>query len=78
MEIGPLNIEKPRGLGEVEEPRLGDLRIGECAARVAEQLVLDQMRGDRGAVDFDERSVVARATAMERVRDELRCRSRRG
>ena len=49
---------------------LGD-GAGERAARVAEQLGLDQVVGQRRAVQRAERAVAARAAAMNRPRDQL-------
>ena len=44
---------------------------GEGAARVAEELVLEQRLGQRGAVQRDERTVGARAAGVHRARREL-------
>ena len=65
----------------VEEDRaaVGDLELaapirdgaGERAAHVAEQLALDQLFGNRRAVDLDERRRPAPAQRVDRARDEL-------
>ena len=62
-----------------EEARARAARVGEGAARVAEQLALEQRLGHRGAVDGDERPVRAPACAGgARARPApCRCRSRR-
>jgi hypothetical protein len=44
---------------------------GERALHVAEQLALDQLRWDRGAVHLDERRLRARALRVDRARHEL-------
>ena len=49
---------------------------GERALVVAEQLGLDQLLGDRGAVDLDERLARARAVPMDGARDQLLAGSR--
>ena len=44
---------------------------GERAAHVAEQLALDQVLGNRAAVDGDEALVAARAAGVDGARDDL-------
>src|SRR5262249_11516459 len=46
-------------------------RAGERAALVAEELALDQARGDRAAVDGDERAVRARRLRVQRAREHF-------
>ena len=46
-------------------------RAGERAARVPEELRLEQVLGDRAAVDRDEPVRAARAGVMDRARDDL-------
>jgi hypothetical protein len=59
-----------------EETTARRLRIGKCAARVTEELTLEQVRRHRGAVERDERTRTARARRMQRTRDELFARAR--
>ena len=77
-----LGLQRQRQLADlVEEQRAGvrgreqtlaiARRVGERAAHVTEQLVLEQRLGDRGAVDDDERRVVARRRVVDRARDQL-------
>ena len=57
------------GLLELADLLLG--RAGERALFVAEQLRLDQLLGNRRAVDLDEALAAAQAVAMDRARHEL-------
>ena len=52
-------------------PARGAGRARERAARVAEQLVLEERVGERGAVERDERLLGARTARVQRARDEL-------
>ena len=69
-------------LVEEERPAVGLLPLalavlegaGERALHVAEELALDELLGDRGAVDLDERARRARRGAVESPRDELLAR----
>jgi hypothetical protein len=62
-------------VGAAEEPeRIGD-RAGERAADVAEELGLEEVRGDRAAVDGDEGPLGARRQAVDRRGDELLARA---
>ena len=54
-----------------EQPAPRDLRVGECAACVTEQLRLDQVRRDRRAIELDEGLRRTPALPMNRVRDQL-------
>ena len=56
---------------QLELPRLSLRRAGERALLVAEQLGFEQRFGDGGAVDGDERAVVARAERVKRAREQL-------
>jgi hypothetical protein len=58
-------------LGERHEPGLVLTRIGERAAAVAEQLVLDERLGERAAVHGEERVSAPRARVVEGARDEV-------
>ena len=65
-------VEEDRALVGLLE--LADLPIGgagERALLVAEQLRLDQLVGDRRAVDLHERAVAAQALAVDRARHQL-------
>ncbi len=62
------------GLLELADLLLG--RAGERALLVAEQLRLDQLLGDRRAVDLHEPLAAAQAVAVDRARDQLLARRR--
>ncbi len=65
-------VEQQRApLRHLEQPFLVRLRAGEGPLLVAEQLRLDQVLGDGGAVDLDERALGALAVVVDRVGDEL-------
>ena len=65
-------VEQQRApLGHLEQPFLVALRAGEGPLLVAEQLRLDQVLRDRGAVDLDERPLRPLAVVVDRVRDQL-------
>ena len=57
------------GLGEQPLARLDG--AGERAARVSEDLALQQLLRDGGRVHGDERSIATRASRVDRARDEL-------
>src|SRR5213079_1385492 len=59
----------------LELPEVARRRAGERALLVAEQLRFDQLRGDRRAVDADERPLAPRAALVDRARDELLARA---
>src|SRR4029453_14448152 len=46
-------------------------RPGEAAFLVAEELGLDELLGDRRAIDLDQRPVLARAELVDRPRHQL-------
>jgi len=52
-------------LGQLELPGLFGLGVGEGALDVAEEFGLDERRGDRAAVDDDERLVLSRAVVVD-------------
>ena len=54
---------------------LGFVRVGEAAAAVAEQLALDHVFGNGGAVDLDERLLGAGAQGVDGVGDQLLARA---
>ena len=66
-------VEEQRpAVGQLEAPRLVAVRAGEGAAHVAEELALDQVLGDRAAVDRDQLPVLARRVAVvQRLDDQL-------
>src|SRR5439155_503085 len=64
-ELGDL-VEIDRAMiGLLELPELASVRAGEGAALVAEQLGLEQLHGDRGAVDLDEGPLAARGNPVD-------------
>src|SRR5262249_1975497 len=70
-DLADLVEEERAAVRELEAPRLARHRAGERAALVAEELALDQLLRDRGAVHLDERLVLPRRVVVERARDEL-------
>ena len=77
--VGDLVEEDRAAVGLLEASRLVGDRAGERAAHVAEQLRLDQLFRNRGAVHFDERPALAPARCDESCARPApcRCRSRR-
>ncbi len=69
--VADLVEEQRAAVGELElaAPIRGG--AGERSLDVPEQLALDQLLGDRGAVDFDERSGSTAAHRVDAARDEL-------
>ena len=73
-----------RDLVEEERPAVRALEValvhpvgaGEAAPLVAEQLALDEVGGDRPAVDGQERLLVPAAQPVDRLRDQLLARAR--
>ena len=57
--------------GDLEEPWFGFLRVGERALFIAEQLGLDEVFGERRAVDLHKRVVLARPLRVDGLRDEI-------
>src|SRR5437667_1814310 len=55
----------------LELPKLPPVRASEGSLLVAEELGLDQPRGNRGTVDLDKRPVAARRPRMDRSGDEI-------
>src|SRR5262249_18063023 len=69
-------VEEDRSVVRFDEEAAARLRCaGECAARVAEELTLEERLRKRGAVDRDERFVRARTAGVDRARDELFARA---
>jgi hypothetical protein len=69
--VADLVEEQRSAVGELEAAALLLYRARKRAALVTEELALDQLRGDRGAVHFDEGAVRALRRAVDRARDEL-------
>src|SRR5690606_2455518 len=63
--------EQRAAVGGLEEAGPITVRAGERAAHVTEQLGLEQVLGDRAAVDGDERLVGAVALVVDEPRDQL-------
>jgi hypothetical protein len=69
-------VEKKRtAISKFEKPGLRDRRARERALLVTEQLTLEQLLGNRGAIDVDERRAAPRAVVVDRARNELLPRS---
>ena len=62
--------------GDLEQPALGLLGVGEGAALVPEQLTLEEGRGQRRAVHLDERLRGARGALVDPTRDVALARAR--
>ena len=75
-ELADLVQEDGAAIGRLEEPRLRGVRAGERPSFVAEPLALQQMLGDRGAVQAHEGLVRATGPAMNRLGDDLLARAR--
>ena len=60
-DVADLVEEQSAALGQLDLAGVGLDRAGERASLVAEQLGLEQILGDRGAVDGDELSAAAAA-----------------
>src|SRR5437660_294922 len=58
--LADLVEEEGAAVGQLELARLGARRAGEGAALVAEQLALEQLAGQRGAVDLHEHALAPR------------------
>jgi hypothetical protein len=74
-EVADLVEEERAGVGELELALLRLHRAGERALLVAEELALDQVLRDRGAVELDERTLRAAAAEVDRARDQVLARS---
>ena len=69
-------VEKQRSAGRVLERALAQaIGAGKRAALVAEQLALDQLLGQRGAVHRDQRRLRARSSPMQLARDQFLARA---
>ena len=56
---------------ELEQAAFALARVGKCAALVSEELRLEQVLGDRRAVDCDERLLRIRAGIVNTAREQL-------
>jgi hypothetical protein len=74
--LSELVEEQGPAVGDLEEARLVADRAGESAPLVAEQLVLQEVVGDRAAVDVHEELLPAPAQLVDRAREEALARSR--
>ena len=63
--------EQHAAVGLLDASRLGADRAGERAALVAEQLRLEELIGQRRAVDRDERPVAAARAVVDEARDDF-------
>ena len=70
-QVGDLVEENGAAVGRLEPARLVLDRAGERAAHVPEQLALEQFFGERGAIDDDERLVLAGAPSMDLAGDDV-------
>jgi hypothetical protein len=65
-------VEQERAtVGELEAAAALLRRASERALLVAEELALDQLARQGGAIDFHQRPLAARAAIVDRARDEL-------
>src|SRR4029453_15109370 len=69
--VADLVEEERAAVGFLEEPAPAPLGAGEGALLEAEELGLEQVVGQRAAVDRDEAPRGARALLVDRARDEL-------
>ena len=70
-QLGDLVEEQRAAVGPLEAARPGTAGAGERTAFDAEQLRLDQVLGNRGAVDGHERTLRARAELMDTAAEHL-------
>ena len=70
-ELTDLVEEQGSAVGEREPTLALARRAGEGALLVAEELALDQIRGNRGAIDGDERPILARRPGVNGAGHEL-------
>jgi len=74
--VADLVEEDCAAVSDLEEPTLARRRAREGAPLVPEELRLDELGRDRGAVDLDVRLVREGARAVDGARDELLARAR--
>src|SRR5207244_6857537 len=76
MQLADLVQEDRAGVGELEAPGLALVRAREGAALVAEQLRLQELTRDRGAVHLDEGRASARRVDVDGAGDQLLAHAR--
>ena len=69
--VADLVEEQRAALGDLEASLAGGDRAGERALLVTEQFALEQLRGNRAAVDGDERTLAARTRRVDRAGRDL-------
>jgi hypothetical protein len=69
--LGDFVQEQHAAAGQFDLPRLGLLRPGEGAPLMSEQLGLEQLLGQRGAVERNEWPALPRRRAMDEARDHF-------
>src|SRR5438045_3618064 len=75
-QLADLVEEQRPAVGDLEQPALGRLRVGEGAALVAEQLALEERLGERRAVQLDEGLLAAAGgLGVQEPRDDLLARA---
>ncbi len=74
-QLGDLVEEERAPVGRLHQPGLGPHRAGERALLVTEELGLEEMLGQRRAVDRHERLARARAVGVDGARDQLLARA---
>src|SRR5207244_12512587 len=70
-DVADLVEEQRSTLGELDPSRLSRLRAGERALLVAEELALEEIFGERAAVDGHERTALSRGSRVDRAGCEL-------
>ena len=74
-QLADLVEEQRAAAGGLERAAAQPVGAGEGAALVAEQLALDELLRQRGAVDRDERRLLARPEPVQLARDQLLARA---
>src|SRR5262245_59961602 len=73
--VADLVEEERAAVGELETPDACALGIGECTARVAEELALEDAVGQPARIDRDERTIRARRCGVQQSCDQLLART---
>ena len=71
VKLADLVEEERAAIGDLEEPLAVHIGTGEGPLAMAEELALDQVLGQRAAVDRDERAAGAIALLVEAARDQF-------
>ena len=74
-ELADLVAEERATVCGFEHAHRGFAGAGECALLVAEDLIFEELLGDRGAVEHDERTVAARRALVDGVGDAFLARA---